>query len=350
MPTINQFQRPESPLMNLVKLGGGIADIVGGVQNYKVKQNELDKAEQLKDPSSPISQQIKENKKANLGLAATLFEKMGLDSSPIQAKIDALTDEKPIEGPVQEGQAGLGTIKNPRPLSGIEAEMIDDKTPVEIANKALAAQEQEKLANLRGGFTVEAAKQRAIPAMANLEQRKIKTQSAANNDYTRIMAPYDNTIIASNRVKELISKIRQGGLKSTPTLGNDLSVALASMFNNGKAATVYGQEHNTLDSMAASAAKRYGWVSGEPVNTITPAQLDQLDKDVQALADEYKSSRAGVYNSWKQGIDESLQPKLDQRFSTFGSDIASRTFGGNEHNITPEEAAAELARRKANKK
>lgn len=152
-----------------------------------------------------------------------------------------------------------------------------------------------------------------------------RNQVNVSGQYNQTVKPLEDVMTSANRVQAIISRIKNGELKSTPTLTTDLSMALAGMLNKGAAATVSGSENAgaAMQSMAGEAATKYGFVAGQPMNSVTPAQLDQLDKDVGALKGEYSSARKNVFGSWIQGMPTQFQPGLMNRFNTFKEDTSA---------------------------
>lgn len=152
-----------------------------------------------------------------------------------------------------------------------------------------------------------------------------RNQVNVSGQYNQTVKPLEDVMTSANRVRAIIDRIKSGELKSTPTLTTDLSMALAGMLNKGAAATVSGSENAgaAMQSLAGSAATKYGFVAGQPMNSVTPAQLDQLDKDVGALRGEYSAARKNVFGSWIQGMPQQFQPGLMNRFNTFKEDAAA---------------------------
>lgn len=143
----------------------------------------------------------------------------------------------------------------------------------------------------------------------------------ANAAYDQKFRPFDDTINKANQVLGIIQRIKDGDLKSTPTLATDLSNSLGAMFASGRV-TVSGSEHASagIQSLEGSANSRYGWISGKPMNSITKPQLDQLQKDVQASKDEYNRARSQTFNSWSRGpgvSNSDIAPQLKDRFDAF---------------------------------
>jgi hypothetical protein len=154
-------------------------------------------------------------------------------------------------------------------------------------------------------------------------QRQQRNQMSANQQYSKEMGPTENQLLSANRVNALVSGINAGQLQSTPQLKSDLSAALAQMLNAGKPATVYGMSHQEFDSVYGRAQRAYQFLSGSTGNSMTDAQLQQLQKDVGALADEYQKQREVKYNSFKQGLPSEVTPGLDQRYQSFTQGVAS---------------------------
>lgn len=373
MPTINHPQRPESPLANLINIGAGISQIATGFKQRNLIEQEAEKnkasaeaaqretakeaalQKEKDDPDSPLSQQIKQVGAYRLSKISQILEKSGEDPGPLNQLAEKLNAPKEIqvEGQMPQGVEGPGLPQkqvNPNysPITGTQAEALLNSPQIKgletLAEAKLKGEYGLQGKKLSGEYAVEAAGKRAAPLFAGVQQRQIRTQSSANNDYSREMKPFENTILAANRAHEIVERIKKGELKSTPTLSLDLSNALASMFNNGKAATVYGAEHSKLSSLEGDAAARYGYTAGKAVNTLAPQQLDQLDKDILALRDEYSTAHKGVYDSWKEGIDPSLLPALDKRFSKFRETSVNRSFGGQSkyHEMSDAELDAQL--------
>lgn len=148
-------------------------------------------------------------------------------------------------------------------------------------------------------------------------QAQDRIQNAANAKYDSKMAPFENTVQSANRADEIINRIKNGELKSTPTLATDLAASMGSMFNNGKAATVYGMSHSNIDSLEGRFHKLEGYLTGNAVDTLPQGQLEQLQKDIQSLRGSYLKGHETAYKSWIKGMSESVKPKLDERFNEF---------------------------------
>lgn len=142
---------------------------------------------------------------------------------------------------------------------------------------------------------------------------------SANSQYTSNFSPSEDAILSANRATGIIKRIKSGELKSTPTLGNDLSNALAQMYARGGSTTVSGTEHARagIESMGGHAAEKYGFTFGDAVNTIAPKQLDQLEKDLLATKDEMRAGRKNAFDSWVLGMPAEHQSPLKNRFNSF---------------------------------
>ena len=146
-------------------------------------------------------------------------------------------------------------------------------------------------------------------------------QMKANKDYSNEVGPAEKQLYNANRVLEISNKIGTGDLQSTKQLRADLSSALAQMLSGGKPATVYGMQHQDFDSLYARAQNAQQFLSGTTGDTMTPQQLNQLKKDVKALRDEYALQHKQQYESFKEGLGDSVVPKLDNRFNKVRSTV-----------------------------
>lgn len=184
-----------------------------------------------------------------------------------------------------------------------------------------------------------------------------RNDRADNQAYSKELSPYENTIMSANRAQEIISKIKSGELKSTPTLRNDLNAALGSMFNNGKGATVYGMSHSDQSSLEGRINAGLGYVTGTAQDTIPESMLDQLDKDVSSLKGAFLEGHRQKYESFREGLSPDAVEKLNNRFNKFRETAGAMHAGqqaGQAAEIVPgvsqDAVAAEIARRKSLKK
>lgn len=139
---------------------------------------------------------------------------------------------------------------------------------------------------------------------------------SANKEYEKNMNPAESQIASADKVNSLMQGISNKELKATPQLATELSSAIAGMIA-AKPATVYGMQHQELDSAYARAQKLQGLITGGAVNTITDAQLNQLKKDVSALRKEYVIQHEKKFNSFIKGMPESVKEPLSNRYGEF---------------------------------
>ena len=205
----------------------------------------------------------------------------------------------------------------------------------------------------------EAQKEQMAMQKAALSQGGQKDRAAAiqqsnalraNAAYDSKFRPFDDTINKANQVLGIIQRIKDGDLKSTPTLATDLSNSLGAMFASGRV-TVAGSEHASagIQSMEGKANSKYGWFSGQPMNTITGPQLNQLEKDVDASKQEYTRARSQTFESWKKGpgvSDSKVAPALQQRYDAFAPAVnytaPSKFVSWQGQKWTPEELEAKI--------
>ncbi len=369
--SINQFQAPPSTLDRIASA----LNIVKSIQGIRADSAALDKAKSDEERKTTVEgQQDTEFKNKQV--------KFGQEQDSIKRRMDPTSQESQIAR--ADTQSFLGTLqnsdmgkKNPEAFSPLMKLASDPNTNAETLNSAFEKSPLIKhvtsMANKDQGIA-------ALVAMAAGRNQLANERMGmnVNKDYTRTMAPYENTIQAANRAQEIISKIKSGDLKSTPTLRNDLNAAVGSMFNNGKGATVYSMSHSDQDSLYGRMKTGLGYVTGTAQDTLPLEQLDQLDKDIGSLKSSYADAHNVQYQSYREGLSPALQTALDNRFNKFrkearvdgspqtqgsglpgmASSMASDAPQGTPQNPTPQystppvsdiasQAAAEIARRKA---
>lgn len=145
----------------------------------------------------------------------------------------------------------------------------------------------------------------------------ITSQTTANNSYSREIGPSETAVYQANRALGLVKKIDEGELKSTKTLAADLDAATASLLGGGKPSTVYGQQAVHMDDVYSRVQNAKQFLESTPQDTKAPAVLNQLKLDVEALKDFYDEQHQQKYSSWRQGVNDKLTPKLDNRFKQF---------------------------------
>lgn len=174
----------------------------------------------------------------------------------------------------------------------------------------------------------------------SMAQRQQRNQMSANTQYSKEMGGTEAQLLSANRVNALIQGIDAGKLQSTPQLKSDLSAALAQMLNAGKPATVYGMSNQEFDSAYGRAQRGMQFLTGTTGNSMTQPQLDQLKKDVNALAGEYQKQREVKYNAFKQGLPSQVTGGLDQRYQTFTGGVGQDMNKGMMKDGHPQDSEA----------
>jgi hypothetical protein len=261
-------------------------------QDQSAKEATAARQAKLDDPNSAESHAAQESTK---GLVGELT-KSGSLSGDSANKLSGYIGGQDLQGPVQPGQSPLKTPG----LSASYLQNFNEMNP------------QVKLA-------IEREKGKAAATRLNImdSARTEKNEIAVNKDYQKNLGPYESTIQAANRAQHIIEQIRNGELKSTPTLRNDLNAAVGSMFNNGKGATVYSMSHSDQDSLFANIKQKVGYLSGQAVDTLPEGQLEQLNKDIDSLKSSYLDAHDVAYQSWREGVPDRVREKLDSRFNKF---------------------------------
>lgn len=181
-----------------------------------------------------------------------------------------------------------------------------------------------KAAQIRANATVQASQNRS-------QNMQVRNQLQANRQYAQELGPLENGLQQANKAEQLVREIQQGGLQGNKSLRSDLSATLASLVNQGRAATVFGQHSTEFNSLYASAKDAMNYLQGTASNTIPPAQLEQLMKDVSAMKDIYAQQHAIKFNSFLQGVPTQFQAPLQNRFDSFSQAIS----GGKDQSNDP---------------
>lgn len=291
LPGYNHVQ-PGVGLAEALKAG---SDIASGFSNRAKTEAETEGAN-IANKQAQLNQQAQQS---------LMQQNSDPDSALSMAKKDTLNAR--IGVAEQTGLVppkGLDALKARIPgMRGIDIDMLDQGGLKDILTTLPSDQ-------IKGINATKAANIKVAP-------QNVKNQNAANDLVDGKLAPFENSVQSANSVLEIIKRIQNGELKSTPTLAQDLATKMASTFNNGKAATVSGTEGSKLSSLAGDTAQRWGYIDGKAVNTITPDQLNQMAKDFGALKDNAADGYNSFYSSYRLGMDPSVLPGIDKRVNSF---------------------------------
>lgn len=304
------FQQREAPITGLAQVAGVVSNAYHNYQENKLV-NAQQANEELKNQAAQL--QIGQNQQLQQKLA---------DPTSIETKTT-----KSLANTYAQGLAGTGLFNSKEGQSALKGLVDNVNDPNTSGLQIHQLFETSPLAKSISGLGEAQAKANGMAAGAQSRAQafNVKNELQANQQYSSYFQPMDQTIQAANRVQHIIDRIKNGDLKSTPTLTTDLSNALGSMFNSGKAATVSGSEHAVagLTSAEGDFASKYGYAAGSPMNTVAGPQLDQLGKDVGTLRDSYVAARQDAFDSWKQGIPTEFQGKLQKRFDSLSKTSAA---------------------------
>lgn len=179
--------------------------------------------------------------------------------------------------------------------------------------------ESENIAKAKAATAVDVAninaKGRVDAAQARIAATNVKTGLQAGNQYYKNMNSTESGLATATKADKIITDIDEGTLQSNKTIRADLTGALATLVNNGRPSTVYGQSHQEFDSAYTRAQDALNFLKGKANSTMPEDQFTQLKADIHALQGMYGEQHENIYQGFRAGLDPSLQPLMDARFN-----------------------------------
>lgn len=293
---VESFHPAQSPL-NAIANGLDIAEKVYGIKGAMQKadlvrqqlaqgQAKMDEVQRLQNPDS---QETKNQQALGGALYNSLVKttKMDPNNSDTQALHDALTSGTGYQ--IQNTIANNPMLKDMITSGGQQMHM--DAFTAALNNK-------NQLAGRR-------------------------LTDAENKQYKSEMGPFEGVIQSANRAQSILGELQKAdpndpnSMKSTKLLMTDLSGALGSMFSQGGHPTVHDKMGSTQDTYYGELTNKLSQITGQPFNTQTQANLNQMGVDVGALKNAYASAHADKYASFRDGIAPEAQEQLDKRYQIF---------------------------------
>ena len=304
-------------------------------QDVEQQHNEIQAAKfnQITGMIDKITKEDRPTARKNLATALnTTSQRLGLGSIPAMT-LDQLQND-------DETRNNFRTIFNDKRYSSLFSDPDHQKEGMDAIYHEFGAKDGAAVISKMLKDSNEASIQRQkVDAMSGKTQTQVQArqdrlQNSANAQYTATMKNTESALQSADRVNNIIGHISSKELKATPQLAGDLSAALASMFNGGKPATVHGMSQQEFDTMWGRSQNLYGKLTGNAVDTITSAQLDQLSKDMMAMKKQYTAQHEQQYKSFASGMADSVKPKLDERYNAFKSGMTQDHQSAS--NISPD--------------
>jgi hypothetical protein len=159
--------------------------------------------------------------------------------------------------------------------------------------------------------------------MANVYNQRLNTQQqrinqAASNNYKSEIGPLETQILQSDKIEGILGKARSGEITPSQVLSSEIAGSLNTMFT-GKPSTVTGMSEAEYKSAAGKFNNLAGFITGDPQAAVTPQQLDQYLKEVQALRGEYLGQHKAKFNSFIQRQPEETRDLLNNSYNQFRS-------------------------------
>jgi hypothetical protein len=161
----------------------------------------------------------------------------------------------------------------------------------------------------KAGLMADVYGQRLGMQQQGLEQR-------ASGAYGKEIGPLENQILQSNKIEGVLNKARSGEITPSQVLSSEIAGSLNSMFT-GKPSTVTGMSEAEYKSASGKFNNLAGFITGDPQAAVTPQQLDQYLKEVQALRGEYLGQHQQKFNSFIQRQPEQTRPFLQNSYQQF---------------------------------
>lgn len=304
----------------------GLASGVNGFLNTYTTMKNIQHQQQMQELTSGVT------KDENGNLTLTPDKQAQLQAQTDQAKHQSalLSSASPESQNVNKFVGGLTGKQIPEGMSGADTEKFQNLLGKDVSGQyALQGKQMSNdMMNNRMGMM--------------LDQRQQRNQMSGNQQYSKEMGNTENTLMSANRVNTLIQGIKAKDLQSTPQLKSDLSAALAQMLNGGKPATVYGMSHQDFDSAYGRAQRATQFLTGTTGDSMTDAQLNQLQKDIAALSGEYQKQHETKFKSFEAGLPEQVRPGLEDRYNKFrqGANVGQGLVGQGQPQGHPQDSAA----------
>lgn len=223
----------------------------------------------------------------------------GADKAIAQIEKNKAAGSKINQPMTSQEMATLGAPKN-------VADMLAGKTRAE-QDKALSTATQIMSARSRE---------------AGVEQRKISNITTANEKYKGEMKDIEGQISNMARAGHTIDVIREqadqpGGIRATKQLSTDIGNSIATALSGKSQLTVSGSDKQEVDTAEKRLRDFKVWLTSNPDSVIPKTMLDQMYLDIKLMKDSYSNQHRINFNAFKEGLDTSLHPRLENRFKSF---------------------------------
>jgi hypothetical protein len=161
----------------------------------------------------------------------------------------------------------------------------------------------------KAGLMADVYGQRLGMQQQGLEQR-------ASNQYRQNMGQIEGQILQSSKIEDILNKAISGEITPSQVLSSEIAGSLNTMFT-GKPSTVTGMSEAEYRSAKGRFNNLAGFITGDPQAVVTPQQLQQYLKEVQALRGNYLNQHEQKFNSFIESLPEQQRPLLQNAYHKF---------------------------------